>query len=52
MKMSEKMEVKTICEDCKIEFKSMEFQGVPPQPKCPACLDNFEQSLIDSSEYS
>ena len=50
--MSDQIKVTSNCEDCKIEFTSMEFKGVPPQPKCPACLDNFEQSLIDETEYS
>lgn len=50
--MSDQNEVTSNCEDCKLEFKSMEFIGVPPQSKCPLCLDNFEQSLIDETEYS
>ena len=50
--MAEQVKVESNCEDCNIEFVSMEFKGVSPQPKCPACLDLFEQSLIDSTEYT
>jgi hypothetical protein len=50
--MAEQVKVESNCEDCNIEFVSMECKGVSPQPKCPACLDLFEQSLIDSTEYT
>jgi len=50
--MAKQIEVSTTCEDCTTEFKVIEFEGVPPQPKCCHCLRSFEESLINATEYS